>query len=400
MAIAGLVLLTAVFWLLSEPRYQGKSGHGWFQEVVKQSGSSASSISELACGPVDWGKELEAFRVLGDRGVRIVLNKYRYEPPFYIEWYEWARNRVGKRMQLPGPSRSAAPADPWIAKRLLLELGTNAVPELLRMSRARVPEDRAAAASLLGELGPGHAETRQRLLELLADPSADVLYHVLEVLWMTQPDAATAVPTIFPFLTHTNSRVRVEASYALGWLKPIPPDALDLLLNSLEDTDPTVRANAARVLGLTGIQSPWILERLDARMSDTVPLVGYRAAEALARLCGPEARNRSVPVLETLQTAVDSGSSYFQLIGLDGQSALQDPPTDDAAVLRILSPAFHNPNAYVRCDGLRTLALWISTRKTRSDQELRSMLVLVTRDPNGFVRQLAKDTLEKYDSLP
>jgi hypothetical protein len=59
---------------------------------------------------------------------------------------------------------------------------------------------------------------------------------------MTLPEPDTAVPLILPFLTPTNQRVRVEASYAIGCLRPLPDLTLQRLLSALSDTEWTEKA--------------------------------------------------------------------------------------------------------------------------------------------------------------
>jgi HEAT repeat protein len=125
------------------------------------------------------------------------------------------------------------------------------------LKNTSTPADvRARAVEALGKIAaalPRDQEARQRelgaaIIEALNSTDQSTILFGLTAALRARP--ANAGPAIAKFLTHSNPRVRVDASNALARLRlKDGNDQLRKLVTS--DLDPIVRANAARVLGIT-----------------------------------------------------------------------------------------------------------------------------------------------------
>lgn len=224
---------------------------------------------------------------------------------------------------------------------------------------------------------------------MLGDPSADVIYSSLEVLWMTLPEAAIAVPAIVPLLTHTNNRVRVEGTYAIGYLRPIPESALGTLVTLLSDSEGTVRANAARAIGLSAVRSEPIYASLEARLGDAAAVARFRAAEALVRLYGPEATNRTADLLEVLAEAERSDRCYFRLLGFNIRTALGEGEWSSEAANDTFRELLAHGTAYFRSEAMMGRAFRLKTSGTPAPPAIRDLVVGAQEDVNGLIRHKA-----------
>jgi len=334
---------------------------------------------------------------MGGRGIRFVVGEYLRETPLYLTYYDKAADALRGVVDLPARRSTQAPGEAMVARRLLLRIGPVAVPELIRRTHSREAGVRGRAATLLGELGLENTAAQRRLTELLSDTSTEVVYRSLEVLWMTLPEHGAAVGAIVPFLSHTNLRVRVEASYALGCLQPIPKPTLEPLLNLLSDPHATPRANAARAIGLTGERSDRILTLLEAQLSDVSQVARFRAAEALARLYGSELSDRNDLALQVMVEAEASRDHYFRLIAFNGWIALGGGDGPRSALPATFREALSNPQTYVRSDAIESLEFYARTHETALPPEFMSLLVAALEDQNGVIRYRAAAVLENLD---
>jgi HEAT repeat protein len=389
-----LVLLAVVIGRVMPPRHQGKTAGEWFEEAVlnvrrwpEPAGGTESERAALqACA--------EAFRCMGTRGIRWVVDEYLMPTPLYLKWYDQAAVALQKVVTLPARVPSNRYWESLAAHRLLLWIGPEAIPELIRRGHVRDAAQRARVVTVLGELGPGNPKAQAYLLRMLGDPSAEVIFNSLEVLWMTMPEAETAVPAIVPLLTHTNNRVRVEGSYTIGCLAPIPEPVLGTLVTLLSDSEGAVRANAARAIGLSGVRSEPIYASLEARLSDAEAVARFRAAEALVRLYGTEATNRTVALLEVLAEAERSANSYFRLIGFNMRTALGEGEWSSEAANDNFRELFAHGAAYIRSEAMAGLAFHAKTSGRPFPLAIRDLLVRAREDGNGLIRHQATRLLQ------
>jgi HEAT repeat protein len=231
---------------------------------------------------------------------------------------------------------------------------------------------------------------------MLADPSPRVVYGSLEVLWMTEPEPMSAIPKIMPFLNDANTRVRVEASYALGSLAPIPASLLHPLVKALSDEDGTVRANAVRAIGLSGASSEEVFSALAGLLQDSNAVTRFRAAEALVRLYGPDAL-RQEPLLNQVITEAElSSKDYLRLIGFNARTALGKEEMSDPETVDMFSRLLFKPFAYERSDALAGLMFRLEKSASRIPMEIKTLLRVAEHDHNGFVRLQARSILDRW----
>ena len=213
---------------------------------------------------------------------------------------------------------------------------------------------------------------------------------------MTLPKPETAIPAIVPFLTHTNSRVRVEASYAIGRFPPVPEPGHGTVLTLLSDPDGTVRANAARAIGLSGVRSETIFEALEARLDDLNAVTRFRAAEALARLGGLGATNRTARLLAVITEAERSQIDYHRLIAFNAQTALGQAELVSEPMIDAFHDLLLKSMPYFRLEAVESLRLHCETYGTPPPPAIRALLVSAQQDPDGLIRRQAICALREY----
>jgi len=392
-----LLLLAVAIERVLPPRHQGKIAGEWFEEAVLSARTSPEPVGGTESARASFQECAEAFRCMGTRGIRWVVDEFLMPTPFYLKWYDQAAVALQPVVTLPARAPSNRYWESLAAHRLLLRIGPEAIPELIRRGHSRDPAQRARVATVLGELGPGNLKAQACLLRMLGDPSAEVISSSLEVLWMTLQEAEIAVPAIVPFLTHTNNRVRVEATYAIGCLTPIPEPALGTLVTLLSDSEGTVRANAARAIGLSGVRSESIYSSLEAGLGDANAVARFRAAEALVRLYGPEATNRTVALLEVLTEAERSADSYFRLIGFNMRTALGEGEWSSEAANETFRELLVNAMAYFRSEAMAGLAFHSGTSGTPVPPGIKKLVVGAQEDVNGLIRHQATLLLQSSE---
>jgi hypothetical protein len=211
---------------------------------------------------------------------------YRGKPlSFWLEGY--------RPSQLGGPEQTNA-------DEAILQVGTNAIPTLLRMARAK---DSALTLKLV-ELTQKQrflrfdyirASERNiqavhgfRQLSAAAKDAVSEPFHSLPqettpaALGYIGPAAEKSIPVLLRCATNANPMVRGNAVYALGQIQREPDLVVPILLKSLNDPDPGVRGDAAFSVGAFGARQaiPTLLELLD----DHLEWTREQAAEALKKI--------------------------------------------------------------------------------------------------------------------
>jgi cyclophilin family peptidyl-prolyl cis-trans isomerase/HEAT repeat protein len=171
------------------------------------------------------------------------------------------------------------------------ETAANALIAVLKNTSTPV-EVRARAVEALGKVAaalPREQEPRQRelgaaILDGLNSTDESTILFGLTAALRSRP--AHAGPVIAKFLTHSNPRVREDASNALARLRlKDGNDQLRKLVTA--DLDPIVRANAARILGITEDKPSF--DAIVTRIDDKDARVRVNAIRALASLKDPRA---------------------------------------------------------------------------------------------------------------
>jgi len=164
------------------------------------------------------------------------------------------------------------------ANTAIREIGTNAVPILLRMLQgpdatlkdrlwdlARkqhffavpprfYPNPKFEIAAGFRALGKTASNAVPSLIVMFTHyPTVAFLQQAVpEILGDIGPAARRAVPILLRAATHTNQVVRNNAIFALGKIGAEPDSVVPVLINRLKDTDTQVRTQAARALGAFG----------------------------------------------------------------------------------------------------------------------------------------------------
>ena len=412
MVTIGLALMLIAFgYYATGPRYNGVTAEKWLDEACRSMRSRPAAILGTVLPRADQHavaleEPVEAFQHMGNRGIGCLIDAYVEQKRAYPKWYERLALKAKRYLRLPfsRPSGSALRSGAVavrsiVAYWLILRVGPGAIPEVIRRTQAADTETRARLLTLLGEFGPGNPHSQACLFQMLADPSPRVVYAALEVLWMTEPEPTSAIPKIIPFLNNANTRVRVEASYALGSLAPIPAPLLQPLVKALSDNDGTVRANAARAIGLSCTSSEEVFSALAGILEDSNPVTRFRAAEALVRLHGPDALRREPLLSEVIGEAELSPQNYFRLVGFNARTALGTEEVSDPATVNMFRRLLLNPFAYTRTDALADLMFRLEKSVSSIPPEIETLLRAAEHDHNGFVRFHARSILDHWGNI-
>ncbi|HXT41832.1 MAG TPA: HEAT repeat domain-containing protein [Candidatus Angelobacter sp.] len=204
-----------------------------------------------------------------------------------------------------------------LADEAVRQIGTNAIPTLLRMARAR---DSALTLKLIGLarkqhwIKINHTSASVRNIEAvygfrqLGADGKDAVPALIEIceqnlsrtsqetipaaLGYIGPAAKQAIPVLLRCATNTNPVVRGNAIYALGQIHGDPELVLPVLIRSLHDSDHGVRGDAAFAVGAFGARQavPTLLELLKDELEST----REEAAEALKKIDPAAAANGDV----------------------------------------------------------------------------------------------------------
>jgi HEAT repeats len=196
-------------------------------------------------------------------------------------------------------------------------IGTNAIPTLLGMLRARDSPLKAKFIELVGgphfagidfitagernfqarlafrALGPDASNAVPQLLQIYAENiSLDSRCQTMAALGEIGPEAKSAIPTILGVLKTTNGPVRWYAVLALGRIHGEPELVVPELLKPLHDPDARLHRYAAEALGEFGTNAQSAIPDLTLMLNDPNNLTRYAATNALKQI-DPEAAARA-----------------------------------------------------------------------------------------------------------
>lgn len=215
------------------------------------------------------------------------------------------------------------------ARQAVKEIGTNALPFLLKMLKSQDPEWKSQSVAWLQDtcdldLSASLAEAqRQRALRGFqalgreAEPAVPelrslvfgsdnlVALHAVEAL--RSIGGPQVLPVLFEALNHTNPPLRAEAIVALGSARSRARDAVPQLLKELESPDNLTRIQAAQALGEIATHPELTIPALTRCLAD--PETGVKAAAAMALgAFGTQA----IGALPTLRNLAESSVSEVQ----------------------------------------------------------------------------------------
>jgi HEAT repeat protein len=311
-------------------------------------------------------------------------------------------------LALAGESRSSA-------ARTLADLGSTAVPHLVRLLDARDPRIRGSAAEALGQFGPVARPAIPRLLDCLNDPdttlrgtAAEALGRIalepqrvvpalraavqtpgsggdkaIEALGRFGPAAREAVPTLVEELREDRLHDRRGIVFALTHIGPEAREAVPALVDVLLAERGNLRSAAAETLGRIGPAAapavPALCEVLGASDTDAQ----RNAITALGEI-GPAAAGSVARLIRALDFEPDSwipghAAAALGKIGPNGKEAIP-----------ALRSALRNPNRRVRVRA--AWALWrIDGSKEPLLAALGDELEDVRRDAASYLGQLGPE---------
>jgi HEAT repeat protein len=200
------------------------------------------------------------------------------------------------------------------AEQAIRQLGTNAIPLLLRKLRTKASpfKDKLYALTqkqhvIKVSYTPAWFQHRHgamgfrvlaadgksavpALIELYSQDNADIdaLGCLSDSLAYIGPDAKAAVPALIHRLGHTDDYVRFNAAFALGEIHSEPQVVVPALISGLSDQSHDVRGYAATALAMFGPEAKAALPALTQLLADSEASVRKSAKEAIDRI-DPEA---------------------------------------------------------------------------------------------------------------
>ena len=306
----------------------------------------------------------------------------------------------------------------------LIRIGPTAVPFLVEVLRSDSPRVRAAAAAILGRIGPRAAAAVPALVTALRDGEPEVRKEAaaaltrigretaaaLPVLLAMDPDdwkatealgrvGAAAVPPLLERLTAAQARRKasptgepaifdtddpdvldvIHSVNALGRVGPAALGALPALLDALADADCYIRRHAASAIGNLGPGAAAARPALLRALGYEDERVRLLAAGALARL-GPGAVAALPVLLEELQAEMDGdrraeAATYLASVGPEGRDAVP-----------LLTRALRDFDARVRVESAG--ALWNIARQA---SETVPVLAALLTGEHGFQIEFLDD---------
>jgi len=298
-----------------------------------------------------------------------------------------------------------------VAKAAFREMGTNALPMLIRqlqfqesftrkarvwlgkrlpgrfekavtsgMKPAFVSDIRAGAAFGLTELGTNAAPATPMLLRAMRDSDGQVMWNSATALGSV---GEPAVPGLIKLLEDPNPQLRHAAAYALGQTGSAALPAASLLLRYATDTNSAVSMSSLYALGNIGPAAGPVILRAVRESS------GERRRAALKALTAIRpSRKSALPVL--LEAAQDPDPvSRAAVIEALATLNIREP----SAILIYVS-ALDDTNANVRVQAAKGLAMAAS----RGSNAIPKLVVLQRTDPDDAVRIAAAEALVKISS--
>ena len=192
-------------------------------------------------------------------------------------------------------------------------IGTNGIPVLLRLIRARdsklklrlvalaqkqsfikfhfmpAAERNVAASRAFIALGETAKSAVPALVKMYdEDISADSQGAVADALAWIGPAAKPAIPLLLRTATNSNAKVRANSLWALGEIHAEPQSSVPALIFALSDSDDWVRLSAAHALGMFGSDAQAAVPALTEM---TRALGGFTSAASVGIQTRLEARN-------------------------------------------------------------------------------------------------------------
>jgi HEAT repeat protein len=227
----------------------------------------------------------EAIRQIGTNAIPLLVRYASYTPPPWQSTAVAAISTFGKWL-------GRAWYDPWNTSQVrgegaLMALGilgpsaASAIPELTRLMNSPNDFDRAKNATFaLGHLG---GESLPPLMTVLTNPQSPMCGMAALSLSLLGTNARPAVPILIGYLRATNMLAACAAT-SLGMLRQEPHLVVPALTQALHDPRPEIRCAAAHALEQFGDQARSAQPALLSLLNDTDDRTRYVATNALRNI--------------------------------------------------------------------------------------------------------------------
>ncbi|HEX3147623.1 MAG TPA: HEAT repeat domain-containing protein [Gemmataceae bacterium] len=186
------------------------------------------------------------------------------------------------------------------------------------MKGDKLPNQRAAAAAVLGQMGPNAKTVINVMVEALKDPEPTVRAAVAEGLGRIGDEAKGSIPKLVLLLKDADAGPRLAAAFALGRIGPEASAAVPDLVNALAgDADANVRKEAARACSLLGLDAKTAIPALaKALREDKSEEVRQQAALALSKMRGDDVLVAIPAMVEAMKKDADKSVRIFAVHAL------------------------------------------------------------------------------------
>jgi hypothetical protein len=241
LALAALLAIVplgvAALWLRpeAEPLYQGQPLHYWLKGYDPAAGPSSSNP---APGPTRDEAD-DAVRALGTNAIPDLLRMLVYRQSPLIS----PLLTIGRRLHIVKSQFSNPCVRNWEAQTAFSELGykaAGAVPELIQLYDTHPDSSsRTSILFVLDSIGPIAKEAVPVLLRAMTDTNEEVRVNAISALCKIQTDPAHVVPALITYLSDPAPIVRRNTILALSQFgakaKPAVPALLQLLRDEKYD---------------------------------------------------------------------------------------------------------------------------------------------------------------------
>ena len=292
-AVAAFVLCVGLgLWTVRrerEPVFEGKPLSYWLHEysATMVAGAIPRTEPDLAARNE---KAVKAVRVIGTNAIPSLLKMLRAKDSTFIrKLHDWAR--IVKISNDSASDRNDAGADGFV---ILGAAAQNAVPRIAEIFEENIsPSSVVAAASALCAIGPS---------------------------------ASAAVPSLLRGATNSDPVVRLNAISPLRRITASPEEAIPVLIMALSDTDFRVQSIAFRDLGEAGAKAVEAVPVLVHLATNADVRLRRSASGTLGRICS--APEMAVPTLVLCLEDQDTSVRKLSALSLGnfGEQAKQAAP--------------------------------------------------------------------------
>lgn len=242
-----VAIIGVVVWLVlrqKEPVYQGKRLTTWLQPNT-----------ELVTMPINMvhmverrNRVNEAVRAIGTNAIPTLLRMLRAkDATFKLQLIRLAQKQHWVAIRpVPATERNHMGSTAFFA---LGHDADSALPALIDIYEQNIsPESRRSTLMVIGNLGLPAKRIVPTLLLQTTDPNREVRHDAVWALAQMHCEPEQVVPALMKALHDSDYRIRVNAATGLGAFGPAAKQAIPALVESLKDKDPYFRDSATTAL--------------------------------------------------------------------------------------------------------------------------------------------------------